>query len=197
MERKGFGPRLGAGLIDFVIMLVVGGVLGIIFLGSFSMNFGMPAKGGTMTVAHTGAIIAYTLIVALIGLAYFSTEIFMAASPGHAILKMKITREDGSPADQQTLIKRFCIRRAPQILSLLTIIPVLGGIISILNLVVSIVIIVSCFMTLRANRLALHDEWSGTAVYGPVSGVVPAGFPVQPTSTTATTNVPPPATPVG
>lgn len=197
MERKGFGPRLGAALIDGVIMFAVAAILGLVFLGGVSMNFGIPGKGAAVTTAHAGAIIAYGLIVGLIGLAYYATEIFMAASPGHAILKMKITREDGSPADQQTLIKRFCIRRAPQILSLVAVLPVIGGIIGLVNMVVTILIVVSCFMTLRASRLALHDEWSGTAVYGPVSGVIPQGFPVQPTSTTATTNAPPPVTPVG
>jgi uncharacterized RDD family membrane protein YckC len=200
MERKGFGIRLGATVIDIVFLGVINIILGFIFLGGFVANFGMPSRSSaTLAAAHAGAFLIYSLLVAAIALAYFTTEIFMAASPGHTLLKLKITREDGSPADQQTLIKRFCIRRAPQILALLTVIPLLGLLIGLVNIVVSIVIVVSCFMTLRVSRLALHDEWSGTAVYGPVSGVVPAGFPVQPTSTTAstTTNVPPPTAPVG
>lgn len=193
MERKGFGPRLGAALIDAVIMIAVAGILGLIFMGHFVASYGMPTKS-TVTTASAGTVMVYSLIVGLIGLAYFATEIFMAASPGHMILKMKIMREDGTPADQATLIKRFVIRRSPQIISLLAALPFLAFL-GYLNMVLSILILVSCFMTLRANKLALHDEWSGTAVYGPGTAMVPQGFPVQPLNTGV--NAPPPTTPVG
>lgn len=194
MVRKGFGPRLGAALIDAVIMIVVAGVLGLVFGIGFSVRFGnMGGPSGVLTAEQIHALRVGGIIGALVGLAYSSMEIFMAATPGKMALKMRITRQDGSVADQATLIKRWAIKHSPDIVNLLAAITLIG-LLNTIGGLLGLIIVVSCFMTLRASKLALHDDWAGTAVYGP--GVEQAAFPVMPvgagTTASAPGSVPPP-----
>ena len=179
MERKGFGPRLGAFLIDVVILVVIGTVIRLVLGLGFAVGLpGMPG-GAAPTAANVSAFRTYLILSSVIGLAYSLMEIFMAATPGKMALKMKITRTDGAPADQATLAQRWAIRHSPDIINTIAALVAIEFV-GYIGMAAGLVILVSCFMTLRVTRLALHDEWTGTAVYGPATGRVPAGFDVLP-----------------
>ena len=98
MERKGFGIRLAAYLIDMVIMfLVIGGLATLLIAGTFSVGMGTPNTAGGQAAAE-GAFRIAGLVAGLLGLAYASLEIFMAQSVGKMLLKIKIADQSGSPA---------------------------------------------------------------------------------------------------
>ena len=168
MERQGFGIRLGAFLIDVVALILISIVLGVIFGLGFGVRFGAAA-------AHAG--MGYALVSTLITLGYWSTEIFMAASPGKKLLGLRIASETGSVAPQNQLVMRWLIKNAGNLIGLLTVIPGLGVIFGWLSLAAGLVIFIGCFLTLGANRQALHDMLAHTAVFKLAPA---AGFPVMP-----------------
>ena len=161
MERKGFGPRLLAVLIDVGIQLALFCAVGFIAGGSVMFSYGSGGPAAPSAGARIGSIIG-----ALLGLAYASTEIFMAGTPGKQILKMKIGDEVGTvPAPQDKLIRRWLIKWSPSLLNLvfaLTFINVFSWLAGLAGLVV----LVGFFFSLGANRQALHDTLAHTAVYG-------------------------------
>ena len=183
MERQGFGIRLAAFLIDFVILLVVNVVLGLMFGLGFGVRIGNAAAQ---------ASIAYSFIFTLIALGYWSTEIFMAASPGKKLLGLQIGSATGAPATQNELIVRYLAKNSPNLVGLLGLIPVLGLIFGFLSLGLGLAFFVGCFLTLGQSRQALHDMIAGTAVY---KVAAPAGFPVSPMTPPAGYSAPPPPPP--
>ena len=184
MERKGFGPRLLAVLIDIVIMLAILCPVSLIAGTGMSFSYGSPA-GPPTGAARFGAILG-----ALLGLAYASTEIFLAGTPGKLILKLAIGSETGAvPAPQDQLIRRWVVKWSPSLLNLLyglttwSVFSWLGGL-------AALVILVGFFFCLGTNRQALHDVLAKTAVFARLSamqgfspimggGAVPGAFPPQ------------------
>ncbi|MGA2498849.1 MAG: RDD family protein, partial [Tepidisphaeraceae bacterium] len=103
MQRQGFGIRLGAAIIDGVIILVGMVLLSLVFgFGAFTAA----SRGGG---AAAGVSIVAVLLMALWPLAYSSTEIFMAASPGKKLLGLTIANQDGSPAAPPVLATRWAV----------------------------------------------------------------------------------------
>jgi uncharacterized RDD family membrane protein YckC len=171
MERKGFGPRLGAMLIDVAIMLLFFCVVG--WITGAGMYMASTGPNGTVVVS-TGARVG-AIIAALFALAYGSTEIFMAGTPGKLILKMKIGSETGVvPAPQDQLVRRYLIKWSPQLLNLLFAITFFRPISWLSNLA-GLVLFVGCFFALGVNRQAFHDILAHTAVYG-VGASMQQGF---------------------
>ena len=112
MERKGFGPRFLAAFIDGVIVILVCAVIGLITGMGFVLGYGGMGGGGANPTVSPTTIRIFTIVSALFGLAYTSMEIFFAATPGKLILKQKISRADGGPADQVMLIKRWAMKQS-------------------------------------------------------------------------------------
>jgi uncharacterized RDD family membrane protein YckC len=176
MVRIGFLMRFLAALIDGIILGIVCGIIGMIIR--------------MVTPVGYIQLLVITLVTGAISLAYFYLEVLKAQTPGKMALKLKITQQDGSPASNDQLMKRYLFKQVPNILG---IVAGVVGFIGILHTLVSVVgglaglalLICACFM-LRENKLAYYDEMLGTAVYG--AGTMPAGFPV-----TAQTPPPPPA----
>jgi len=152
MNRVGFGPRLGAFLIDVVIVIVISTII-----GWFSGSFSRPTSG--MMAPSTGSIVAW-----IFGLAYWLIEGLTGASPGKRILKLIIRNQNGGPADQNTLLKRYVLKSSATILMLLGNITTLGFIIG-LSYLVGLAVFVGCFLVLGQKRQALHDILAGTAVF--------------------------------
>jgi uncharacterized RDD family membrane protein YckC len=180
MERQGFGIRLGAALIDLVILIVLGGIIGVIFGTGFSVRFG--SGGGEVVDAATlSKIRTAGIIGSLMQIAYSLTEIFMAGSPGKQILGLRIKSETGADAPVPQLVTRWAVRYSPLLLGFL------GnfiGIFGLLSGIVALVIFIGCFLTLGQNRQALHDMVAKTAVFRKAAAMI--GFPV------GTTAPPPP-----
>lgn len=153
MERVGIGLRIGAALIDVVIVIVLSLALGSVVGGSAIM-FSPDAAGSYVAM----------LLMSILPLAYFSLEIFRAATPGKMVLKLKIANPDGSAANQATLIRRFCTKFAGSLLGLvgaittLAILQTVGG-------VVGLVILIGFLLVLQPDKQALHDKVGKTAVF--------------------------------
>ena len=190
MERKGFGIRLGAFLIDLVILIVIQAILSIILIGSLSVNFGVGTPGGaapgTLSEADLGKIRTFAIVSGLIQLAYWSLEIFRGQSVGKMALGMKIGNEMGTvPADTGTLAVRYALKNVSGIIGLIasvtgvTVLSWVGGL-------AGLAIFIGCFFTLGQKRQALHDMIAKTAVYGPAKVPVQGFQPVM-------TSPPPPA----
>ena len=174
MERKGFGRRLLAALIDVAVFLAFFCVVGL-----------LTGAGSRATVGPNGAVVVSTgarigaIIAALFGLAYTSTEIFLAGTPGKLILGMKIGSETGVvPAPQDQLIRRWVIKSSASLLNLLYAITFLGLFWWLASLA-GVVIFIGCFFALGANRQALHDVLAHTAVYGPAAAMAQGFQPVM------------------
>jgi uncharacterized RDD family membrane protein YckC len=168
MERQGFGIRLAAFLIDVVALILISIVLGLIFGLGFGVRF-----GGAAAQAGMG----FALVSTLATLGYWSTEIFMAASPGKKLLGLRIGSETGEVAPQNQLITRWLIKNAANLIGLLAAIPGLGLIFGWLSIAAGLVIFIGCFLTLGQARQALHDMLAHTAVFKLTPA---AGFPVTP-----------------
>ncbi len=176
--REGFGIRLGAYLIDVLVMMVV--VMGLVMLiltGSFSVGIG-GGGGGTVTV-DPGKVQLAGIIGSLLGLGYASLEIFLGRSVGKMALGLIIRGENGTPAPVNQLVMRYLVKYSPSILSLLMYITGVG-IIGHLSTAASLVILVGCFMVLGQKRQAIHDMVAKTAVFK-VNPAIQQGFqPIMP-----------------
>src|SRR5258706_4710668 len=95
--REGFGIRLGALIIDIVILFIAQFIIGLII--PRPTGFFRPQGG-----------LAFIFVSNLFQLAYMSTEIFRAATPGKMILGLYIGSETGSPANQNQFITRFAVK---------------------------------------------------------------------------------------
>ena len=161
--RIGFVMRLVAALIDGVIAAV------LVWVPSVVLGFVYPALGA--------------IVGGLLAMAYYSLEVFRAQSVGKMILKYTITRQDGSPATRDQLVKRYAYKQLPQALMVVAAIPMLGFV-TFLGGAAALAVVVGALMTLKPDKLALHDKLFGTAVYGPakVSLTIPQVADVLPTA---------------
>jgi len=164
MERVGFGARLGASIIDFIIicvvMLVVGLLTGASLLGGLMGAGSSPDMADNMAVGLGGAM----LVMWLIALAYSSLEIWRAATPGKMILGLRIKSEDGSAAATNVLTTRWALKNGSSILTMLA--GLLGlAVLSTVGTVWGLIVLLGFLLTLGAARQALHDKIAKSAVY--------------------------------
>ena len=169
--RIGFGMRLAAAVIDGV----VAGVL--IWVPTLVLAKIHPSLG-----ALVGGILA---------MAYFSLEVFKAQTVGKMLFQYRITAQDGSPATCDQLVKRWGYKQVPNaigvVAAVLTMIVPAPGFVSYVGVAAALAIVVGTLLTLKPEKLALHDRLFGTAVYGPakVSLTVPKLTDVLPATQTA------------
>ena len=129
-QRVGFGKRLGALLLDSVIVIVlaavggstIGGMLGLtggavlgsaMSAGADSVTAGLAAMGGIL-----GAFFGFIVAAALIGVVYFLIEGFTGYTLGKLMLGIRVANEDGTKAGVGTLLGRFAIKRIDLICTL-------------------------------------------------------------------------------
>jgi uncharacterized RDD family membrane protein YckC len=170
--RIGFGMRLVAAIVDGVICAV------LTWVPTLVLSKIHPALG--------------SLVGALLGMGYFSLEIFKAQTVGKMIFQYKITAQDGSPATREQLVKRFAYKQVPNAIGivaavLMFITPALGFV-SFIGLAAALAIVAGTLLTLQPEKLAYHDKLFGTAVYGPakVSVSLPNVSDVSPATVSAT-----------
>lgn len=175
-QRVGFGPRLGAWLLDLVIVVVlaflgggtIGGMLGMTAgaaLGGAMANqadsvaAGMAALGGLL-----GGLFAFAIAAAVIGCVYFLIEGLTGYTLGKLLLGIRVASDDGTAASVGKLLTRFAIKNSSY---LLTLAAALTGIYALRTLgnVAGLIIFVGCFFTLGMKKQAIHDMLAHTAVY--------------------------------
>ena len=169
--RIGLGMRLAAAIVDGV----AAGVL--IWVPTWLLARIHPSLGA--------------LVGGILGMAYFSLEVFKAQTVGKMLFQYRITDQDGSPATRDQLIKRWGYKQVPNaigvVAAVLTMIVPALGFVSYIGLAAALAIVVGTLLTLKPEKLAFHDKLFGTAVYGPakVSISVPKLTDVLPATQTA------------
>lgn len=177
-KRVGFGPRLGAWIIDGLLGVLFGVLLGVLLQ---PLGIGM-----TETIAETlselqdlyqmlGIDPATTAIVeawypaltlgGIIGsIMYALIEGLSGASPGKRILGLVVATHDGRTGTAALWMRRCVAKNISTFLQMFTLLPALAFIGEI-GTWLGIVIFVGCFFVLGEERLALHDRIAGSAIF--------------------------------
>lgn len=163
--RVGFGRRLGAALVDFLIFvilyLVVIMVSGVMSNIDFSSILADP-QGFQIDMEAISPTLA--IISSILGFLYFSTEIFMGQTLGKMILSIKIADQNRKPATTNQLLTRYLIKHGNYLFALIngiTLISILGTI----DTIYGIVIVIGFLFVLGANKQAFHDMGAKTAIF--------------------------------
>jgi len=174
--RIGFGPRLGASILDGILGgffacgfgfflaflgLGAGGVLGLAIdeqaelessLGAMGVGAGIGALMGMLG----GVLIGYFI--------YSIIEAFTGASPGKMMLGYKVANADGTGGDISLYFKRWAIKHASSVFSMLTLVT---GLIFLnpLGSLIGFVMFLGCFLAIGDEKQTLHDKIAKTAIY--------------------------------
>lgn len=181
-RRVGFGPRVGAWLLDQIGLwfVTIALVLIITSLQPGQTEFVKESLRELLTAMKEMGLpremineaLPYLLSMLYAGflspIIYWSIEAFTGASPGKRIMKLRIGREDGAIAEPSIIAMRTAIKMSDRILKLIALVPVADiiarGITSASSLV-EVVIVIGCFIVLSAKKQALHDMIARTAVF--------------------------------
>ncbi len=167
-KRIGFGPRLGAALIDAVLVWILssilGGVLGTLFGGILGMT-GSEEPGAQIGGGMVGGILGAMVGMTVVALLYFLMEGFLGWTLGKRILGLQIGTEDGKKAPTSTLLKRWAIKNSSFLLSIVGYITGVTLFSSVLSPIAALAIFIGCFFVLGEARQALHDKLAKTAVF--------------------------------
>ena len=162
-NRIGFGPRLGATLLDILFtillctpILVFGAGAGLAAsLGLDSMMDGEQTEALALLGVSAG-MIGSILICGLLSTVYTLIEAFTGASPGKRVMGMQIAKADGTAGDTSLYLLRWALKNSGSLLNY--ILPMIAGL-------VSTVFFFGCFAALGEKRQALHDIIAKSAVY--------------------------------
>jgi uncharacterized RDD family membrane protein YckC len=170
--RVGFGPRLGAYLIDVLIAGIVGGILGSVLGASITgLFFATSSVGGEEADMAAGALAGLFGAIAgmmggfyLVFLIIMFMEAFTGQSFGKMVLKLKVAQEDGAAAETSVFVKRALIKYSGTVLG------VLAGVTGMLFLspiasLAGLAIFIGCFFVLGEKRQAFQDMLAKTAIY--------------------------------
>lgn len=163
--RIGFGQRFLAYVIDNILFSVLFVAI-MVFTGDFewlkdNISDLRDLQNPAILTELTRRLTVLTLILTPI---FWSTEIFLAASPGKLMLNIVIANDNRTQASLIKLLFRFAIKHITYIFSLLTFITTLTFFEYIGNFA-SLLILSGFFLTLTEKRQALHDLICKTAVY--------------------------------
>ena len=149
--RIGFWMRFAAALVDGIVTAV------LIWVPTLLLGRIHPALG-----ALVGGVLA---------MAYFWLEVFKSQTLGKMLFQYRITAQDGSPAMRDQLVKRWGYKQVPNALgivaALLTMVTPALGFVTYIGVLAGLAVVAGTLLTLKPERLALHDQLFGTAVYGP------------------------------
>jgi uncharacterized RDD family membrane protein YckC len=174
--RVGFGARLGAWLIDFVVVGVIGLMLANLAASWFSgylaeamaqQQAKMDPKVAAQMAVMTGVLTSVAKWSAGTGVAavfYSLFEGLFGRALGKLLLGLRIADTDGRIASVPRLMARMGVKQCGTFLGLLGMIT---GIYKIgeFSQIPALVIAAGCFMVFGKKRQALHDLAAKTAVY--------------------------------
>lgn len=169
-NRIGFGRRLGAYLIDFLIILGLAYIVAVIS-GTYFENFVDWSKfseaqlevfEGKPNLWLFSVIVPITAV--LMSFIYNLIEGFTGYTPAKYLLGIQVGNQDGTKASQGKLMIRFAIKNISSIVGLIAI-ALVASTLSTVGSVLGFVIFIGCFFVLGESKLALHDMIAKTAVY--------------------------------
>jgi len=173
-ERIGFGRRLGAYLLDFVVAGIGGFVIGMfagagltaLFFASEEMNEAMEGaeEAGGAFVALMGGMLGTFAGMMLIFLLIMLLEAFTGQTIGKMMLGIKNGDEDGAAAGSGKLITRAAVKYIGTILALVAGLTGIAMIVTISQLL-GFAVFIGFFFILGDKKQGFHDMIAKTAVY--------------------------------
>ena len=174
-KRIGFGPRLGAYVIDIVFVWVLAGILSRVSTSWMAvlaqqqvdeLVSSNPFFAQIYTPEMLSMVVATTrisLIVIFAELIYFSTEIFLGASVGKIILGLKIANADGGDASKGALLGRYLLKHISKVCAVLSMLCI-PALFNFFGSLFGFVIFIGCFFAAGDRHQALHDMLCHTVV---------------------------------
>jgi len=175
-NRVGFGKRLGALILDIIVISIVGYIIASFVLKDMIADAlataesvaGDPdavveAAAGMMGGIMDGimaAMAAYSVAYLLI----FLMEGLVGYSPGKLMLGIRIGTADGKKAGIDKLMIRYAIKNANSILGVIAFMTGMLLLTTIGN-IAGLIWFIGCFFVLGASKQGLHDMIAKTAVY--------------------------------
>ncbi len=161
-ERVGFGPRLGAFLIDSVVCVVAVIVLALVagLVAAVGLGARNAAEGQIVGSIAGGIVGSLTVIL------YWLWEGITGAAAGKLALGLVIANENGTPAPTGVLFKRYWFKTgiASVLLPILAVVTK-SEIYEVTGSLWALAVVIGCFVVLGEKRQAFHDMIAHTAVY--------------------------------
>lgn len=169
-NRIGFGRRLGAFVIDFLIIFGLAYIVAVIS-GTFFERFVDFSKftdaqlevfDGKPNLWMFSVVVPITAV--LMSFIYNLIEGFTGYTLAKYLLGIQIGNQDGTQASQGKLMGRFAIKNISSIIGLIAI-ALMATTLNTIGSVLGFVILIGCFFALGESKLALHDMIAKTAVF--------------------------------
>lgn len=170
-ERAGFGPRLVALLIDVLLLVAVSVVFGLmagsstaLLMHKLGFQSADPSAAWASGLMGIGVFLLVTALVAtLLSLPYNLMEAFFGWTPGKLAMGLRVRNEDGANPSLGQVFSRWLIKHNAILIGLLTFIGLAPA--ALLAPFLQALVFFGCFLVLGAQRQALHDIATHTAVY--------------------------------
>lgn len=174
-KRVGFGKRLGAVIIDGIIVLLLSVIIGLAlsstidpFVDELVTKQLEEMPSGTELPEFMSSFMHYSVLFGVvggaIGLVYSLMELLTGASVGKMILGIVIAHENGKRGNITVWSIRWILKQSSGILSFIGTVLAMKMLSNISGLI-GLAYLVGCFFVLGAKRQALHDMISKTAVF--------------------------------
>jgi len=161
--RVGFGRRLGAFLIDYLIFSLIFVIL--LFITGRIDDLMTLSANGKMDIEELMKISeSITPLILIIFLIYYSLEAFIGATLGKLTLGIKIASSDMKSANLSKLLIRFAVKNISTLLSIIAIVTSVQFF-GTLGSVGGFVIFIGYFFVLSQKKQGFHDMVAGTAVF--------------------------------
>ena len=169
-DRIGFGTRLGAFIIDAIIICIIAFILGMMGLagggilgaatGAAVGNSAEGALGGGIV----GAIMGFVAGAVIASFVYSLLEAFTGLTIGKILLGIRVKNQDGTVGNTGLYLKRWAIKNISTLCSVAALITSMDFLSSIGSLC-GLIIFIGFFLALRDNKQTLHDQLAKTAVF--------------------------------
>ncbi|MBW3577179.1 MAG: RDD family protein [Actinobacteria bacterium] len=164
-EPADVGRRVGADVIDFVVLLTLGLVVTVILriVGLNMAETAVGGAGGVSTLAGLGVTIITLVAHLVVHLGYWLyTEGSRARSIGKMVMNLKVVRPDGSPIDHADAFRRRIIFYLPWLMAWIPWFPI-----DVLVLIASLGLLLAGLISYLVNdpdHRGFHDRFAGTVV---------------------------------
>ncbi|MBL7974087.1 MAG: RDD family protein [Candidatus Kapabacteria bacterium] len=174
-KRVGFGKRLGASVLNFVIMALISVVIGLA-LNSMIEPYvqeliakqleDVPNAADIPEFATTfmRLSISFGLVGGCIGILMSLLEVFTGASVGKMILGIVVAHENGKRGTVSLWALRWLLKHLDSLISFAGLILAIKAL-SNTSTGILVIYVVGCFMVLGARRQGFHDMIAKTAVF--------------------------------
>ncbi len=159
-ERTGFGRRVGAFVLDVILILIVTSIANSLTGEKAAIDPSDPHYLSVLTRIMAGV----GLYVASIQLLYCLIEGLTGASPGKMFLRMRIRDASGAPASIGTLILRMAVKHV-QIVATFLVVLTGSQLLAVVGLAGGVIVFFGCLLAMSPAGQALHDKLVQTAVF--------------------------------